>query len=410
MRWASPDPASLSLLEGTPVNCLVLDEAQWSSPLLTAARARGFALLAEVRDAGQRQRALAAGLEPVTVTPRRELKFDGPVAATDQGLWPGVKLEKGGAVEARPTGGPWIETNAGFLRYVRAAAPKGTAVWMVNRPPDDLVLGAGRYIQAIGDAAMAGARWVVSFNRADWELLQKRDPKALEGWQRTTRVLRFYEDNRALCALPDHSGLTLLQDAGSGALISGSLLDMIAAKHIPTEVVPAGRMGEAAFDEIRMLLNIDPASLTPEQKEKVREVARRGATVVNGPPGWRVSLPAGGAIVFDKDQIKQIDDMWREINGIIGRRNFAVRVFGAPSMLSNLKGDGQRMALHLVNYSDYPVESITVRTAGKYAAATLLTPRGSRKMETYEEEEGTAVEIDRVEDVAILVLEAQPKR
>jgi hypothetical protein len=397
-------------LDNTPVSCLVLDEPLWASALVPAARTRGLTLLADVRGEEQRRRAVAAGMEPLTLVPRSELKFDGAVAATDQGLWPGVRIEKGGAVEARPTGGPWIETNAGFLRFARAAAPAGTAVWMVNRPPDDLVLGAGRYIQAIGDAAMTGARWVVSFNRADWELLLKRDPKALEGWQRILRVLRFYEDNRALCDLPDHSGLTLLQDASSGALVSGSLLDMIAAKHIPAEVVPAGKMGDAAFDEIRMLLNIDPASLTPEQKEKVRDVARRGATVVNGPPGWRVSLPSGGAIVFDKDQIKQIDDMWREVNGIIGRRNFAVRVFGAPGMLSNLKGDGKRMALHLVNYTDYPVESITVRTAGKYAGATLLTPRGSRKVETYEEEEGTAVEIDRIEDVAILVLEAQPKR
>lgn len=410
MRWAAADADSLQLLDGTPVNCLVLEEAQWKPEFLKAARGRGLNVLGEVRGEEQRKRALAAGVEPVTVAARSELKFDGGLAATDQGLWPGVRVEKGGAVEARPTGGPWIETNAGYLRFVKAMAPAGTAVWMVNRPPDDLVLGAGRYIQAIGDAAMAGARWVVSFNKADWELLLKGDARALAGWKKIARVLKFYEDNQALGALPDHSGLTLLQDAGSGALISGSLLDMIAAKHIPAEVVPTGKMGEAGFEEIRMLLNIDPAGLSAEQKEKVREVARRGATVVNGPPGWKVSLPADGSIVFGKEQIKQIDEMWREVNGIIGRRNFAVRVFGAPSMLSNLKGDGKRMALHLVNYSDYPVESITVHVVGKYGAATLLTPQGARKVEVYEEEEGTGVDIARVEDVAILVLEAQAKR
>jgi hypothetical protein len=92
---------------------------------------------------------------------------------------------------------------------------------------------------------------------------------------------------------------------------------------------------------------------------------------------------------------------------VIGRRNFAARLFGAPSMLSNLKGDptSGKLALHLVNYSDYPVENITVHLLGKYKSATLITPTGTKKLEIYDAEDETGIDIEKVTDVAIVMLE-----
>jgi hypothetical protein len=194
----------------------------------------------------------------------------------------------------------------------------------------------------------------------------------------------------------------------SGALYSGGFLDMIGARHVPVTVAPASRINEARLPGVRLLLNIDPSSLTPEQKQRVQEIARGGAMVVNGPPGWKLDAGADPSrITFDEKQIKQLDEAWREINSLIGRRNFAVRLFGAPSMLSALKATPGRetLALHLVNYSDYPVESISVHVDGKFTKATLLTPQGERPGDLYAMEEGTGVDIDRVEDVAILLIE-----
>ena len=117
-------------------------------------------------------------------------------------------------------------------------------------------------------------------------------------------------------------------------------------------------------------------------------------------------------ITFSEASIKQLDEIWREINGVIGRRNFAVRLFGAPSTLSNLKAapGHTRLALFLVNYSDYPVEAITVQMLGKFQSAELLTPRQRRKLELYDTEDGVGFDLDKLEDVAILLLEPQPKR
>ena len=91
-----------------------------------------------------------------------------------------------------------------------------------------------------------------------------------------------------------------------------------------------------------------------------------------------------------------------------GRRNLGARLFNVSSMLSNLieSADGKQTALHLVNYSGFPVENVTVHVLGKFKTATLLAPGAqARKIEVYEIEEGTGIDIDSVNVAATLMLE-----
>jgi hypothetical protein len=343
----------------------------------------------------------------------RAIGAGGEVIATDQGLWPGVRVEHGGKTEARPTGGPWVETNTGFLRYARAVAPE-KALWIANRAPKGLVLDGKKHVHALADAASNGARWAVDLESGLAEGIRKGDERALAYWGRIANAARFYQTNSKYCEWVDGGGLALVEDERMGALLSGGIMDMIVAKHIPVRAVKPDQLSAAPGMRLSMILNVDPSMLNEEQTGLVRAVARGGATLVNGPPGWKMTLPEGGAIVFGEEQLRQLDGIWREVNGLIGRRNFGVRVFGAPGMLSNLKRspDGRQAAVHLVNYTDYPVQTITVQTTEKWASARLLTPKGERALELYEGEEGMAFDIDKVEDVAIVVLEAagQPKR
>ncbi|MBI5085517.1 MAG: hypothetical protein HZB13_13070 [Acidobacteria bacterium] len=385
-RWPWTDAASLGLLDGSPINCLVL-EAEPGPEFAGAASGRGLRLV-------------RAGFTPrASLTPA-------PFMATDQGLWPGVRAEKQGQVEARPTSAAWVDTNTGYLRYLRAAAPPGAEVWIGVKPPEREVLSGRRYAQAIADAAMSGARWVVSLDTALAALLRQGEPRALDAWARINGTLRFYETHREMVDAPDFSRLALLEDPSSGALMSGGIVDMIAAKHIPLRVVPVPELKPERLRGVRTLLNIDPAGLTDAQREDLMAVARQGVALINGPPGWRLSMPEGGAFVFADDQVKRLDEVWRGVNSFIWGKNFAVRVFGAHSVLSNLKQlpDG-RLALHLVNYSDYPVEAITIHAASKVARATLLTPRGPQPAEVYPLEEGCGIDVAKLDDVAILVLE-----
>ena len=93
---------------------------------------------------------------------------------------------------------------------------------------------------------------------------------------------------------------------------------------------------------------------------------------------------------------------------MMGRTNLGARLFNVSSMLSNLVGtpDGKRLALHLVNYTDFPVESITAHVLGTYTHARMYAPGAEPKeLPVYKVEEGTGVDIDKVDVLATVVFE-----
>jgi hypothetical protein len=77
-------------------------------------------------------------------------------------------------------------------------------------------------------------------------------------------------------------------------------------------------------------------------------------------------------------------------------------------MLSNLLAtpDGKRVVLHLVNYSDYPAQDITVHVLGKFTKARMLAPeQPAADLAPYSIDEGTAIEIPKIATVAAILLE-----
>jgi hypothetical protein len=156
-----------------------------------------------------------------------------------------------------------------------------------------------------------------------------------------------------------------------------------------------------------MTVNVDADSLTADQKEILRAFARGGGTLLTGPPGWRDQANSG-SITLDKAELERLNDIWRDVNSMVGRRNLGVRLFNVTSMLSNLVAgpDGQPVVLHLVNYSDYPVENVAVHFLGTFKRAVLLTPEGiEKKLEIYETEGGGGVDLEKVGVVATVRLE-----
>ena len=62
--------------------------------------------------------------------------------------------------------------------------------------------------------------------------------------------------------------------------------------------------------------------------------------------------------------------------------------------------------MQLVNYSNYPVESVAVHLLGEFHHATLYTPEGGeRALEVYKAEEGSGVDIDKISVCATLRLD-----
>ncbi len=414
-RWNSNDPNSLELVSETPVNCLLLERPLWSAAFAKAAAARGIAVLGVAHSTAEGAAAEAAGLSGVVyegdfevpanslrLTSRAALRLNGSLLGTTQGVWPGIRTD----IKAAPTGGPWIDTNSGFLRFLRAAAP--APVWIANQPPTGQVLPVSRYLQAIGDAAIVGARWVVSLDDGFSRRLLAREPKALADWKAIGAELAFFEAHPEWRTLKPFGRLAIVQDPSTGALLSGGVLDMIAVKHTPVVPVPPAELTDSALANARMAVDVDPSALTPEQRDLLKGFARRGGTVLTGPPGWKFPPPRADQITLTQQELTRVDDVWKGINSMIGRTNLGVRLFNVSGVLSSLLGDaeGKRLVLELLNYTSYPVESITVQMAGRYSSATLYEPgQPPRKLEVYETEDGTGVDIDRLSVSAAIEIE-----
>lgn len=437
-RWVSSDPKSLDLLNQTPINCLLLERPQWNGAFAQEAAKHNVAIMAVIHPGGDPLEAarqanglhfagvvLEGNFEPaaaasvrrvladsniklVELTTRNHMRFGAgdPVIGTFQGLWPGVRVEEHGAVQSGPSGAPWIDTNTGFLRFVHAATD--STVWMSYRPPPKTVVSVTRYLQAIGDAALTGARWVVALDDDFSRRLLARDAGALKDWKQIVLHLQYFEDHKDWRTLKAHSELAIVEDAQSGALLSGGVLDMIAVKHTPVRPVPYAKIAPPTFDGVKMTVDVDPSALSEAQKAVLKAFTRSGGTLLSGPPNWQFQSVKDESITLEKADLDKLDEIWKELNSLTGRQNLGARLFNVSSMLSNLleTPDHKQVVLQLVNYSDFPVESLTAHILGTFHKARLYQPgQPPQNIEVYPVDEGSGLDIDKMGTVATVVIE-----
>ena len=436
-RWDGTNPKTLDLLSGTPINCLLLSSS--TPEFLSRAADRGLVALAVLKPGGDpadaARKAVRSGFEGIVLegdfpkgtaarvrdaladthttvvelTSRAHMPLGGPdpIVGTYQGVWPGIQVLDNGAAKAAPSGSPWIDTNTGFIRSVRAWGP--AAVWLGYLPPAHSVITGERYMAAISDAEMAGARWVLALDDDFSARLERGDPAASKDWRAMAQVLQFFESHGEWRALQSYGKLAVVQDHDD-ALLSGGILDMIAAKHTPLRAIPGQRLDSNSLAGASMAVDVDADALTPEQREILKNFARAGGTVLTAPPGWKgQSALQGDQITLDKAELDRLNDIWHDVQTMTGRKNLGARLFNVSSMLSNVLStdDGKQVVVELVNYSAYPVENIEVQVLGTFKHAHLITPEGVQKdLEVYVTDEGgTGVDIERVSACATVRLD-----
>ncbi len=352
----------------------------------------------------------AMNLPVVRLPSRSAITFNPrtPLLGTYQGVWPGVQIQKDGVTVSGPSGSPWIDTNAGFLRFVRAAAG-GRPVWIANKPPQSMVITPERYLQAIADAESTGAHWVVALDDEFFNRLLAGEPKAQEAWGRIGELLAFYRGHPEWREMHPYSTMALLEDVNSGALLAGGIMDMLAAKHTTVLPIPLRSFDKDSLDGTTMAVSVDPAALTDAQKDTLKTWTRAGHTLLNAPPGWKMPMPGDPRqIVLNADQIAKLGDIWHELNSMLNTRNAGGRVYNAPGAISNLlAGPGGRpVVMQLVNYSDYAMEDVTLRLPGQFNEVKLLIPgQEPRVLVPFEEDGITEVSIPKVGIAATVVME-----
>ena len=421
-RWSSGDPKSLELLAGTPVNCILLESASWNSDIVKKAAGSGVATLAVVHPGGnlldmanraaqlkmngvvlegdyeaaaaeQLRSALAgSGMRVIELPVRRRIRLDSsdPILGTSQGLWPGIEIEHGGKVRTGPTSNPWIDTNTGFLRFLREAT--AATLWVGVRPPPRNAYTVERYQVAVADAAMSGARWIVALDDDLDRRLLAGDAQAVEAWKRIMACVSFFESKAEWRDYRPYSRFALVQDAESGGLAS-SLLDILAVQHTAVRPLLTRRLGKESLQGVQMVvLNVDAATINAPQKQVLDDFVSSGGVLVNPPRG----------------QSKQIQGIWEVTYNATARKNFGARTFNTSSVLYNLlaTAEAKSLLIHLVNYADFAAETVAVQVLGEWKHARLYRPGAApEELAVYPIKDGTGVDIDRIGVVATLRLD-----
>jgi hypothetical protein len=378
-RWFSGDPKSLELLAGSPVNCLLIEKPNWTPPLIEEGHRRGLKMLAVLNSAGAEipHEADAVVFEgeppPAWETKGKPLLIFGPrehvrpaygIAGVSQSVWPGIRVDD--KVISTPTTAPWIDTNLGFLRYL--SSQLGETIWVANRPPPDKTVYPHPYQKALVDAALAGARWIISPTADFARQLLAGDPATRRDWTDLMALAKFIDSLPRVRGMEIYSHLGVSVNRETGAFVSGGVLDMIGAQHIPFQVVKNGSGMEQFFDFAdNAIVKFPTASLE------------------------RVSMRPGDA--------DQLEALYRRVEVTVGRTNFGMRVFNGVGSLSApyvLPGNAGILVL-IANYTDYPAEDITLHILGHWKKATLQTPDGpSLTLTMYPVKEATAIEIPKL--------------
>jgi hypothetical protein len=374
-----------------------------------AAGATGIVLEGDFSDSTTSAIQRAAGSAPVIqLTARSHLPLGSkvPIIGTYQGVWPGIEIAENGAAKAGPTGSVWIDTNTGFLRAVRAWGD--AALWIANEPPPKTVITGERYLQVIADVGIAGARWVLALDDDFAARLSSRQATAMRDWRRMMSLLRYFEAHPEWRRMPEYGKVAVIQDPIEGGLMSGGALDMMATKHLPARLVPSEFLTAEAVRGVTVTLNLDSSELTATQQKTLRDFTRAGGTLLTVPPIGQNAGPMGDRFTPNKAEYEQVNSLWHELNSTLERRHYGVSLFNVSSVLSNVlaSADGKTLVVHLVNYSDYPVEDISVMFPDEYKKATLITPEGAAKtLEVSRGMEGLGVTIDKMSVCATIEIE-----
>jgi len=433
-RWNSSDPKSLQLLAGTPVNCVLLENANWNAEFIKKAASRDIATLGVIhpapdsvdlaRRAAQLKMSgvvLEGDYEPETAEPvrsalsgtglqfielpiRRRIRLDSrdPILGTSQGLWPGIEIEHGGSVRTGPTSNPWIDTNTGFLRFLRAATD--ATLWIGVRPKPGNAFSIERYQVAIADSAMSGARWILALDDDLDRRLLAGDAQALSAWKRIMTCLSFFENSDWSTYRP-YSRFAIVQDAESGGLLSASLLDLLSVQHTAVRPILTRRLSEESLHGARVVLNVDAETINEQQKQALQEFAASGGVVVNPPAGWHFPKTSEKQLVPDRRQSNQIQGIWEVTYNTTARKNFGARTFNTSSVLYNLLAtpDATSLLIHLLNYADFAAETVTVQVLGEWKRARLYQPgEPPRELPIYSIKDGTGIDIEKIPVAATL--------
>ncbi len=426
------DPSTLSILEGTPVNCLLLTfsadvdteiemrQRRLVRDYVGKAREKGLAVLGIVHPARDpaaiATAAVDAGLDGLIL----EARFpDGPSFAAKlkeslqasksaavvlqieqdsaparksgaqlpvlEGARPSARNLADMGIRAGPSAEPWIESNIWLVRSFRFGEAR-RPVWISQGPnPAD----PGDYARAVADASIAGGRWIVAPDDQLKAGLFRKKPDALAAWRSLAGYLKFAEDHDEWQNFQPYGNVAIVLDpAGDNSEFAHEYLNLVARRHVPYRVLPRSAVAPESLASFRVVLAADMAHPSDAERAILRHFAEKGGTVIAG-AGWGNPPPDAdyssetvgkGRIIVYKDDPPDPETVARDMLDLLEPEVIGLALFNVPSVLAYVSADvaGKRAVVQLLNYATAPFESkITVRIQGDFRKARLHTPESA---------------------------------
>jgi hypothetical protein len=395
-RWH--DPAALTILKSSPIDCLVLswaaglpqDTEQQKSlgPLLAAARTNNLATLGWVDGTAAPEPAIAAakaaGLSAVAIKGfagksdfpviawgnRSAIPYDspGPVLPLTDNVWPGVSVSTGaGGADAGPTSLPWIDSNGWFARMVSARSK--TPVWLLFDPPGRGAIQTARaYTMAICDSEAAGGRWVLSLDDNLRAGLADMNPAALQSWREIAGAAAFFPKHGEWRSYISHGLVGVISDfAGENFDRNGELLNLMARRDLLYRVIWKSTALQSPFSGLKALVSVDQAQPAPELRRKLLTFVEAGGLLV-APKNWgtegkpltavhprfEIRAQGKGRIAVPKEDLGDPYELAGDVQILLSHANDLVKFFNSSSSgCTQYSGasDGSKSVVQALTYA-----------------------------------------------------------
>ena len=471
MRWRWKDPALLTLLDGTGVNCLVVDWAAGSEAdaaqqaglkaLIDAGRRKGIGFvgrvtakegLAAIAAAGK-----AAGLEallapgPVTESlalpaialfSRDDVDWDQltETFAVNGNVWPGAVVHRfrmqnaanpeppstPPAEPAGPTSDPWVASNGWLSLLARSMAP-GKTLWLEFEPKEAAkMLPAEQYCLAVADARASGCRWIIDLDEAMRTALAAQAPQAVSAWRQIAAMDAFFDRHAQWTEAPSPGVLAVVSDfSAANAAMSNEVLNLLQRQHMPFDAIDRRRPLAARIASARAVLWVDDAAPTPEQHALLMQFVTGGGLVIApqywGPKGiashqedWLFGYdvyPVGkGRVVVARDGFSDPYQLDRDTHNLVGHEHDPFRLFnpGTASCFLGREAAARKEIVQVLNYdAPQPVEYLTLWVRRSASAATLWSAGESSALKCIVQDGGTSFDLPPVSVYYAVEIERQ---
>ena len=421
-KWQ--DPSLLALVQGTPVNCLVVswasglpadaDQQQALEPLIERGRQAGLdfvglienpadkaASMAAARSAGLSAVAMDAvppgnaGIPVIALAKSGEALWGAAsaVLAVSDGLWPGVPDEK------IPTGGPtnlpWVDSNGASITMAQARAPHKT-VWIVVDPPLRAKLTVENYLLTVADAETYGGRWLVSLDDQMRAGLAAKSTQAAADWKSVTNALAFFEQQKTTRTYERMGRLAVMSNfSDSDRDFGEDALNLLPRLREPFRVIPRSQALTASFNGLQGILYVDQEPPDPKLRQKLIAFVNGGGTLFvrskwPNSEGSQIQLSSAetyllfserslgkGLLAVAKEDKPDTYFACMDIQNIMSHRGDPARLYNGASMnyFFQTSPQGRQGVIHVLNYSRRPgSDNALVYLRTPYRSARFVSP------------------------------------